>query len=144
MKLLWKAIAEWLRSDNTLVTLTGHSDSDIRISRSYPEVEAKKPALLFSIGVESAQGDTGSVRQAPIIFTSLGETPIQVTDIDARLRELLNPTDDVGRRRGADFTNDDIRNMSVDFVSSNPVYYNDVLDCWVKITQANVFWHERG
>jgi hypothetical protein len=143
MKLLSKAIAEWLRSDATLVSYTGHSSSDLRLMRDKAEVAVKIPSIVFLLDTNPIPTSARPLELTTIVFSCIGNTEIAVDNMQQRLKTMLAPNTTKGRLRGADPSNDDVRIISLEFEQVGVVSYNESIEAFSGDITARCFWHEK-
>src|SRR5687768_14617774 len=94
---LYTQIVTVLRTDTgagSLVTLTGHTNSDRRITRHYPDLKSKSPRLLINIPEsEPLNSNVTVIQKALVEFQALANDDALVIQILDRLETLFDFTD---------------------------------------------------
>lgn len=145
MNLLQAAIANWLRANVTLVSLTGHSASDLRLVAATPEMSTKADSVVFIVGPLFTR-EARRISSGVVTFTIVGSTRISCMNIGRQLISMLAPTSptQVERSRGPDISDDDIRCMSLEIRSFDGTpRRNEDQDVWLMDVNAGIFWHRK-
>lgn len=144
MKLIIKAITEWLQSDATLVSLTGHSTSDIHIAHFHPDMDSKRTGLVW--------GFLDDPRTLPVPRTYLGQlqfvctapTAVSADDIGTRVRDLIAPRvpSTEQRQRGVTFDTASIRCFQHRILYEGVASYNSEKQVYEKTVGSRLRWLE--
>lgn len=140
MKLLWKAIADKLRSIPALATVCGHTDpNDPRIARS-PTTKFHQKGLYFMEGdtFSLPEADTDQIQRSVFGFHCVAETAEVASDIQRQF-QLTFANADV-KLAFLDITNADVHcNQSV-IDEIQPVKWHEDLDLWDSVVEVTFTW----
>jgi len=142
VKEFYNAIIEWLRDDDALVTLTGHSDSDLRIYAWSPDADLKIPSLIADFG-DSDPMVGRTVYETDVRFESYSTDFNVSDDIVERVRALLvDTTVSGGRFHGpaSAQSNADISVKSCEITPIKTPVWNGDMKYWSHEVDATVIW----
>jgi len=130
-----------LRTDATLVSLTGHTSSDMRIGRDSPGTKPKKPFLgiLLFQSVPMLGADVTNLQRAVTWITAYSTKELTCIDIADRVEKLLH-VDNPTNLTYYDFTGGTITNKMTRFVSRSRQLKDQNTDTWSITIKANVMW----
>lgn len=143
--LLVKAITDKLRADTgagSLVTLTGHTSSNLRIARDQPPVKALTPFLGVLI-VDSPPligVDATHVQKARVLFKSYSVEELTVWKLCDRMGTLLHDITGNPNTGYYDFSNTDICTRQTRYAGRTEPTFDSKTEVWVGIVEADVIW----
>lgn len=137
-------IVSKLRSDTgvgSLVALTGHSSSDLRIARDQPPVKARMPFLGVKMLVSTPLEDEVSNFQRTNVefraYAASEKTCIQIADRVTNLISAKSLTHVTGYY---DFSGTSISNRMTQFRSRSTTMFDEESDVWTQIVTAELIW----
>ena len=137
-KNLLSAVLSKLRTDATLVTLTGHTASVMRIGRSMPPVAGRSPYLGVTAVSETAVDlSMPFFKRYVVEFQSTGADDTEAMAISDRVEDLLDTSMSTSRAYW-DFTTSSIRVDSARFLSRAEPEFNEDYDLWLDVVRAVV------
>lgn len=142
--LLLGRIATVLRADTgagSLVTLTGHSTSDIRIARDKPPVKGKLPYLGFII-FDSAPlmgPDLTHLQRSIVRFKCYSSDDLKSIQIADRLEDLFNVSDPISYYDFSD-SGSGISTRMTRFRRRYEIEHDNDLDVWNTMIDVNFTW----
>lgn len=147
MKLFWKALGDKLRADTgagSLVTLTGHSSSDIRIEHASRDAIAKHPMLVYSGTTYPFINSATTVpKYTEVEFLCETTTRLTCDGILDRLGVLLDRADQAEREQKYDITDTNIRNLWTRYLSRSSTMRAEDRDVWFGTVTAGFNWFLR-
>jgi len=137
-----KAIADVLRADTgagSLVELTGHTPTNIRIARDTPPVKGMKPFLGFRIGPSvPLNNETTFLQESRVEFCCCSTQELTAMRIADRLEELVHNTTPASYWN---FSNGDISNRSTRFANRGKSMHDEDTDVWTVQVDLDLIWY---
>jgi hypothetical protein len=147
---LYSAIVTKLQADTgsgSLVALTGHTGSNIRIARFRPKQLPSLPFLGIWIADTSRaiEDGPGVIYSSLVFFTSYSKDDLTSIKLSDRIQVMLESAEKSGtsNRGFLDFSDSKICNYSTRFLGREPKDYNDERDVWNLLIQASVVWSSK-
>lgn len=141
MKRLDNAIITWLVADSTLVSLTGHSSSDLRIHMAQPDADVKTPECVISI-LEPTEEIARHVYTSDVRAEIYASSATAAENIQNRLRAMVSDrSTEAKRRRGPDFSDSDIYIHYCGFSSMGSLEWVEDMLIWMCYLEFRLVWH---
>lgn len=144
---LISAVVTKLQADTgagSLVTLTGHTSAESHIARSKPLVEKRSPFIgVSAYGTPFMGPDVTTVKRSVVIFEICANgsgAELTVLRICDRLEYLLDGPSPATNRSYYDFSDASINTKQVRLKSRGNTYFDEELDVWAAVVDANVIW----
>ena len=142
------AIVEWLRDDNTLVSLTQHQEgsgavaADARIMVRYPDKDIAVPSLILVPDSDSDPFVGETLYISVYNFECYGASRVEASGILSRVADLFTDKDTTERRiRGrSDISNDDVRVLSTYLNAISPIRLDSELRIWIGFCTVEFRW----
>lgn len=135
---LLSAVIAKLKTDSTLVTLTGHTTTSPRIGRSKPLKAGMAPYLGVAVMNETALGlSTPFFKRYVLELQVTGQSEKVAVQIADRIETLLD-TRMSDSRAYWDFTTPTIRVDSARFLNRTETEFDEDLDLWMDPVRALV------
>jgi len=142
MRDLWSAFITWLRSDETLVTLTTHATGDLRIYAWIPDSDLKIPSLIVICDDDELLAGR-TVYDTKVNFETYHRTESISGDMIKRIRDMLVDATTVEKRcHGpvADISDATITIKSCEIGSILKPVWNQDMRYWSHELSARVIW----
>jgi hypothetical protein len=143
------AIVTKLRADTgagSLVTLTGHSATKLRIGMDKPVKKGETPYFGVAVFTSVPVSDNGPshVQVARIHFLAYSTKPLTATQLADRIEHLLHARDeqDAGRTNTEfyDFSSGIISNRQTRWKRRDQGIYDDDTEVWKVLVEAELIW----
>lgn len=147
MKLFLKAIADKLRTDTgvgSLVTLTSHTASNIRIAAESPKIAARYPFLGISDEVsfpKISNSPATEYKETTIKFSCVDTNKINAIDIADRLEVLLHIAGADQHEKYYTVTDSNIMNCMTKFITRVKPVHDEDIDSWTVEILADFTWY---
>ena len=140
--LLVKQIVEKFRTDATLVVLTGHGTSDIRIARDKQPVKEKLPFLGATIfqSIPLISADVTHLQRSRVYVRSYAVYDYTAAEIADRVEVLLQPEKTGAVTSYYDFSGTNISNRDTRWKSTSLPDYDDKTGIWDVLVEFDVTW----
>lgn len=126
---LLEQVVTTFRADSTLVTLTDHTSTDLRINRALPQYKAKKSGLYIRVVNQSPTlVDLSSVLRTTVAAEAVGFPEVTAIQIADRVTSMLQASSNT---EYLDFTGNGIITKSTTFSRRGERYFNDKADIYV-------------
>jgi len=125
------ALVHWLRSDETLVSLVGHSSEDLRIISFGPDFPVKIPSLVLVEDLDHELQSGSTVYTTQYRVESYAATRIAASNIVERVLNMLSDASTAARRsRGPDFSNTHVRAHNLRVLRMGSLVWSGDLKYW--------------